>query len=61
MLLELLKPVLNLELSIKEANIKLQLRKRLTLNIAALGCGIDKFVRRTQATGSPSSKMGYMY
>jgi hypothetical protein len=47
---------LDLELSVTEADIKLQLRKRLILNPAALGLKIDSILRRTQTTGSPSSR-----
>ena len=55
-LLELLKPILDLELSVIEANIKLQLRKRLISNLAALGFEIDSILRQTQTTSSPSSR-----
>jgi hypothetical protein len=54
--LRLLKPILDLKLSVTEADIKLQLCKRLILNLAALGLKIDSILRRTQTTGSPSSR-----
>jgi hypothetical protein len=55
-LLELLKPILDPELFVTEANIKLQLHKRLILNPAALGLKIDSILKQTQTTSSPSSK-----
>jgi hypothetical protein len=55
-LFKLLKPILDLELSVTEADIKLQLRKRLISNLAALGLKIDSILRRTQTTGSPGSR-----
>jgi hypothetical protein len=55
-LLELLKPILDPELSVIEADIKLQLRERLISNPATLGLKIDNILRQTQTTSSPSSK-----
>jgi hypothetical protein len=55
-LLELLKPILDLELSVTEADIKLQLCERLISNPAALGLEIDSILGRTQTTSSPSSR-----
>jgi hypothetical protein len=54
--LELLKPILDLELSVTEADIELQLRERLISNPAALGLEIDSILGRTQTTSSPSSR-----
>jgi hypothetical protein len=55
-LLKLLKPLLNPELSITKTDIKLQLCKRLVSNPAVLGLEIDSILRRTQTTGSPSNR-----
>jgi hypothetical protein len=54
-LLELLKPILDPELSITEANIELQLRKRLISNLAALGLEIDSILRHMQTAGSATN------
>ena len=56
MLLELLKPILDLELSITKANIKLKLRKRLISNLATLGLEINSILRNIQTAGSPTNK-----
>jgi hypothetical protein len=53
--LELLKPILDLELSITKANIELELRKRLISNPAALGLEIDSILRNMQTAGSPTN------
>jgi hypothetical protein len=53
--LKLLKPILDPELSVTKADIKLQLCKRLISNPAALGLKIDSILRQTQTTSSPSS------
>jgi hypothetical protein len=53
--LKLLKPILDPELSVTEADIELQLRERLISNPAALGLEIDSILGRTQTTSSPSS------
>jgi hypothetical protein len=53
--LELLKPILDLELSITEADIKLELRKRLISNPAALSLEIDSILRHMQTAGSPTN------
>ena len=53
--LELLKPILDLELSITKADIKLQLRQRLISNPAALGLEIDSILRNMQTAGSPTN------
>jgi hypothetical protein len=55
-LLELLKPILDLELFVTKADIKLQLRKRLISNLATLGLEIDSILGQTQTTSSPSSR-----
>ena len=55
MLLELLKPILDLELSITKANIKLELCKRLISNLATLGLEIDSILRNIQTAGSPTN------
>ena len=56
MLLELLKPILDLELSITKANIKLELCKRLISNLATLGLEIDSILRNIQTAGSPTNR-----
>jgi len=53
--LKLLKPILDLELSITEADIELELRKRLISNLAALGLEIDSLLRNIQIAGSPTN------
>jgi hypothetical protein len=55
-LFKLLTPILDLKLSVTEADIKLQLCKRLISNPAVLGLKIDSILKQTQTTGSPSSK-----
>jgi hypothetical protein len=50
--LELLKPILDLELSVTEADIDLQLHKRLIANLAALGLDIDSLLGKPQALSS---------
>jgi hypothetical protein len=55
-LLKLLKPILDLELSVTEADIKLQLCKRLISNLATLGLKIDSILRQTQTTSSLSNR-----
>jgi len=55
-LLKLLKPILDLELSITKANIKLKLRKRLISNLAALGLEIDSIHRNIQTAGSLTNR-----
>jgi hypothetical protein len=54
--LELLKPILDPELSITKADIKLELRKRLISNPAALGLEIDIILRNMQTAGSPTNR-----
>jgi hypothetical protein len=54
-LLELLKPNPDLELSITKADIELELRKRLISNPAALGLEIDSILRNMQTAGSPTN------
>jgi hypothetical protein len=54
-LLELLKPILDLELSITKADIKLKHRKRLISNLAALSLEIDSIPRNIQTAGSPTN------
>jgi hypothetical protein len=54
--LELLKPILDPELSVTEADIELQLRERLISNPATLGLEIDSILGQTQTTSSPSSR-----
>jgi hypothetical protein len=51
-LLELLKPIPDLELSVTKADIDLQLCKRLIANPAALGLDIDSLLRKPQALSS---------
>jgi hypothetical protein len=53
--LELLKPIPDPELSITEADIQLQLCKRLISNLAALGLEIDSILRNMQIAGSPAN------
>jgi hypothetical protein len=53
--LELLKPILDLELSITKADIKLELRKRLISNLAALGLDINSILRNIEIAGSPTN------
>jgi hypothetical protein len=53
--LELLKPIPDPELSITEADIELQLCKRLISNLAALGLEIDSILRNMQIAGSPTN------
>ena len=54
--LKLLKPFLDLELFVTEADIELQLCERLISNPAALGLEINSILRRTQTTSSLSSR-----
>jgi hypothetical protein len=54
-LLELLKLILDLELSITKADIKLELRKRLISNPATLGLEIDSILRNIQTASSPTN------
>jgi hypothetical protein len=54
--LELLKPILDPELSITKADIKLELRKRLISNPAALGLEINSILRNMQTAGSPTNR-----
>jgi hypothetical protein len=56
MLLKLLKLILDLELSITKANIKLELCKRLILNLATLSLEIDSILRNMQTAGSLTNK-----
>ena len=56
MLLKLLKPIPDLELSITKADIKLELRKRLISNLATLGLEIDSILRNMQTAGSPTNR-----
>jgi len=53
--LELLKPILDPELFITKADIKLELRKRLISNPVALGLEIDSILRNIQTAGSPTN------
>ena len=55
-LLELLKPIPDPQLSVTKADIDMQLRERLISNPAALGLEIDSILRQTQTTSSPSSR-----
>jgi hypothetical protein len=55
-LLKLLKPILDLKLSITKADIKLKLRKRLIPNLATLGLEIDSILRNMQTVGSPTNR-----
>jgi hypothetical protein len=48
--------ILDLELSVTEADIKLQLCKRLISNPATLGFEIDSILGQMQTTSSPSSR-----
>jgi hypothetical protein len=50
--LELLKPILDLELSITEADIDLQLRERLISNPATIGLDVDSILRGAKILGS---------
>jgi hypothetical protein len=50
--LELLKPILDPELSVTKADIDLQLCKRLIANPAALGLDIDSLLRKPQTLSS---------
>ena len=50
--LELLKPILDLELSITEADIDLQLRERLISNLATIGLDVDSILRGAKILGS---------
>jgi len=54
--LELLKLILDLELSITKADIKLELRKRLISNLAALSLEIDSILRNIQTASSPTNR-----
>jgi hypothetical protein len=54
--LELLKPILDLELSITKADIKLELCKRLISNPAALSLEIDSILRNMQTAGSLTNR-----
>jgi hypothetical protein len=51
--LELLEPIPDLQLSVTEADIDLQLRERLIANPAALGLDIDSLTGKPHALGSP--------
>jgi hypothetical protein len=53
--LELLEPIPDPEFSITEADIKLQLCKRMTSNPAALGLEIDSILRNMQTASSPAN------
>jgi hypothetical protein len=55
-LLELLKPILDLELSITKADIKLELRKRIISNPVALSLEIDSILRNIQTAGSLTNR-----
>ena len=50
--LELLEPILDLELSITEADIDLELCERLISNPAAIGLDVDSILRGAQILGS---------
>jgi hypothetical protein len=50
--LKLLKPIPDLELSVTEADIDMQLCERLIANPAALGLDIDSLIRKPHALGS---------
>jgi hypothetical protein len=54
--LELLEPIPDPELSITEADIELQLCKRMISNPAALGLEIDSILRNMQTAGSPVNR-----
>jgi hypothetical protein len=54
-LLKLLKPILDLELSIAKANIELQLRRRLISNLAPLGLDMNSILRHMQTVGSATN------
>ena len=58
-LLELLKPILDLELSITEADIDLQLRKRLISNLAAISLDVDSILRGAKILGSNNKGEDY--
>jgi hypothetical protein len=51
-LLELLEPILDLELSVTEADIDLQLREKLIANPATLSLDIDSLLRKPQTLSS---------